>query len=105
MKRSKKRQQKWEFRQAAKWLMGLTNDRDWGLKLWDDLEQKSVPKHVNRKQTLLHFLCGFHVYPKRLTQKVLIEHFLGEKTVYFTGNRTRPDHRDAGHRLPQVGIA
>ena len=88
MKRSKKRQQKWEFRQAAKWLMGLTNDRDWGLKLWDDLEQKAVPKHVNRKQTLLHFLSGFHVYPKRLTQKVLIEHFLGEKTVYFTGSRS-----------------
>ena len=87
MKRSRKRQEKWELRQAAKFLMGLTNDRDWGLKLWDDLEQKSVPKHVNCKQTLLHFLTGFRVYPKQLTQKVLIEHFLGKKTVYFTGSR------------------
>ena len=46
------------FEEAAKWLMGLTNDRDWGLKVWDDLEQKDVPKPVNRKQTLLAFLSG-----------------------------------------------
>ncbi len=68
--------------------MGLTNDRDWGLKVWDDLEQKSVPKHVNRKETFLSFLQNVpFAYPRRLTQKVLIQHFLGQKTVYFTGSR------------------
>ena len=88
MKRSKKQQEKWERRQAAKWLMTLTNDRDWGLKVWDDLEQKDVPKPVNCKTTLFNFLSGFRfAYPRRLTQKVLIEHFLGKRTVYFTGAR------------------
>ncbi len=35
--------------------MSLTNDLDWGMKIWDDLEQKSVPKHCNTKQILLSF--------------------------------------------------
>jgi len=83
-----KREQRKNLREAAKWLMGLTNDRDWGLKVWDDLEQKSVPKHVNRKETFLSFLKNVpFAYPRRLTQKVLIQHFLGQKTVYFTGSR------------------
>ena len=69
MKRSKKQQEKWERRQAAKWLMTLTNDRDWGLKVWDDSEQKDVPKPVNCKTTLFNFLSGFRfAYPRRLTQ-------------------------------------
>ena len=68
--------------------MTLTNDRDWGLKVWDDLEQKDVPKPVNCKTTLFNFLSGFRfAYPRRLTQKVLIQHFLGKRTVYFTGSR------------------
>ena len=73
---------------AAKWLLGLTNDFDWGLKVWDDLEEKNVPKHRNFKETLFNFLSGCRfVYPKRLTQKALIRHFLGDETVYFTGSR------------------
>ena len=83
-----KKEQRQQLRQAAKWLMSLTNDRDWGLKVWDDLEERAVPKHINRKQTLLSFLSNVpNTYPRRLTQKVLIQHFLGEKTVYFTGSR------------------
>ena len=83
-----KREKRKKLREAAKWLMTLTNDRDWGPRVWDDLAQKEVPKPVNCKQTLLAFLSGCRfAYPRRLTQKVLIQHFLGEKTVYFTGNR------------------
>ena len=77
-----------ELRAAAKWLMLLTNDVDWGLKVWDDGEQKKVPKHANRKQVVQSFLQRVPgAYPRRLTQKLLIKHFLGEQTVYFTGAR------------------
>ena len=77
-----------ELRQAAKWLMLLTNDVDWGLKVWDDGEEKAVPKHANRKQVVQSFLQRVPgAYPRRMTQKLLIRHFLGEETVYFTGAR------------------
>jgi hypothetical protein len=68
--------------------MMLTNDVDWGLKVWDDGEQKKVPKHANRKQLVQSFLQRVPgAFPRRLTQKLLIKHFLGEQTVYFTGAR------------------
>ena len=59
------------------------------MKVWDDLGDRSPsPNTAILKQQLLAFLgkvpCAF---PRRLTQKVLIQHFLGEKTVYFTGYR------------------
>jgi hypothetical protein len=36
---------------AAKWLLGLTNDFDWGLKVWDDLEEKSRSITVSPPKT------------------------------------------------------
>ena len=84
----RKREQRRQQREAAKWLLSLTNDMDWGLKVWDDLEQKSVPKHRNRKDFLLSFLQNVPcAYPRRLSQRMLIRHFLGEETAYFTGSR------------------
>ncbi len=75
-------------RQAAKWLLGLTNDLDWGTKVWDDLEQKTVPKHRNTKQHFLAFLQGVpFAFPRRPSQRAIVRHFLGEETVYFTGSR------------------
>ena len=48
-----------------------------------------VPKHRNRKQLLLSFLSNVpNAFPRRVTQKLLFAHFLGEKTVYFTGSRS-----------------
>ena len=87
-KRKREQRNRQLRRMAAKWLLGLTNDFDWGWKDWDELEQKEVPKHRNFKETLFNFLSGFRfAYPKRLTQKALIRHFLGAETVYFTGSR------------------
>lgn len=83
-----KKEQRQGLRRAAKWLLGLTNDMDWGTRVWDDLEQKPVPKHRSTKELLLAFLSGSpFAYPRRLSQRALIKHFLGEETVYFTGSR------------------
>jgi len=70
-------------KQLAKFLQSITNDLDWGEKI------EGAPHHVNCKDMLIRFLEGrcFHLFPKRLTQKALCQHFSGERTLYFTGSR------------------
>ncbi len=65
--RKKQQEERRLRRESAKWLLDLTNDTDWGMRTWDDLEQKSVPKHRNPKQILLSFLQNVpFAYPRRL---------------------------------------
>ncbi len=72
-----------QLRPVAKFLLGITNDLDWGEKY------DAYPCHVNTKDMLIRFLEGgcYLVYPKRLTQKALIQHFQGKRTLYFTGSK------------------
>jgi hypothetical protein len=81
-------EQKRKCREAAKWLLGMTNDMDWGMKVWDDFDQACVPKHRNTKQLLLAFLQKTpSAYFRRLSQRALVQHFLDKETIYFTGSR------------------
>jgi hypothetical protein len=75
-------------RSAAKWVQAHVNDMDWGQKEWNFLDEAYVPKHRNTKQLLLSFLTRVSsTFPNRLSQKLLIKHFVGQETLYFTGSR------------------
>lgn len=70
-------------KQVAKFLQSITNDLDFGEKI------EGAPHHVNCKDLMIRFLEGraCFLYPKRLTQKALCQHFANERTLYFTGSR------------------
>jgi hypothetical protein len=75
-----------QMRPVARFLLSVTNDLDWGEKYEDD--PHPCPMHVNTKETMRQFLeRTSYVYPKRLSQKALIQHFQGKRTLYFTGSK------------------
>ncbi len=74
------------MRPVTRLLLSLTSDLDWGEEFADSPDPR--PVHVNRKDILTQFLEQTNfVYPKRLSQKALIQHFKGERTLYFTGGK------------------
>jgi len=91
--KSKRHKSKREIEEAAlkkrlrpitRLLLSLTSDLDWG----EEYADSAHPVHVNTKETMRQFLeQTSYVYPKRLSQNALIQHFKGERTIYFTGSR------------------
>ncbi len=71
------------LRPLTRLLLNITDDLDWGEKY------DVAPMHVNRKDMMLRYLQGlcYLIFPKKLTQKALRQHFRGERTLYFTGSR------------------
>ena len=75
-----------QLRPVTRLLLNLTSDLDWGEK-YDD-SPHPCPMHVNTKETMRQFLERTnYVYPKRLSQKALIQHFQEKRTLYFTGSK------------------
>ncbi len=72
-----------QLRPLTRLLLQITDDLDWGEKY------DTAPMHANRKEMMLRYLQGlcYVLYPKKLTQKALRQHFRGERTLYFTGSR------------------
>jgi hypothetical protein len=75
-------------RTAAKWLIGLMNDLDWGRKKFITETGTIEPRPVNCGEVVSGFLKGTsYYYPRRPSQIALMEHFQGKETCYFTGSR------------------
>lgn len=75
-------------RAAAKWLLGLMNDLDWGRKTFIEETGEYEPRPANNGDRVRGFLGGSpFYYPRRPSQKALMEHFQGKETCYFTGSR------------------
>ncbi len=71
------------LRPLTRFLLQITDDLDFGEKY------EGKPLHSNRKELLLRYLQGrcYLIYPRKLTQKALRQHFRNERTLYFTGSR------------------
>ena len=79
-----------EQRKTAKSLISVVNKCDWGRKQYDYDCGASIPKHVNTKKLLMAGLSKNSCwYPKKPSQKMLMKHFEGEETCYFTGSSKR----------------
>ena len=73
-------------RKAAKWLIELTHDLCWGVKVIDCKTGKSHPAYANTNKKLERLAARRFVRLRTLTQKLFSAHFIGEVTLYFTGS-------------------
>ena len=72
--------------EAAQWLKKLTHDLCWGIKVIDHKTGKPHPGFANTNKKLEKLAARRFVKLRLLTQKLLLAHFSGEKTLYFTGS-------------------
>jgi hypothetical protein len=73
-------------REAAQWLQELTHDVCWGIKVIDRKTGKSHPAYANTNKKLERSAAHRFTILRLLTHKLLVSHFSGEVTLYFTGS-------------------
>lgn len=73
-------------RTAAKWLRGLTHELCWGVKVIDRKTGKSHPAYANTNKKLERAAAHRFTMLQLLTPELLLAHFSGDKTLYFTGS-------------------
>jgi len=116
-------QEKKQLRAVARWLLAHIHDLNWGQReVYTDYDkpdypQKLVPLPANNKDLVERFIRREKfLYPKRLTQKLIIRHLLAEPvkhhvngevvikplTLYFTGKCKR--HRQSCVTLLPIDI-